>query len=88
MKTKMSAHKKILVIGIIVLCVVLLVPFPLWYKDGGTFELKALLWSVRKVHSISTEARGYDIGTRVRIIAWKVYDDVKFVPEDELSKNC
>lgn len=85
MKTKNSA--KIKIILAIIICAVLLIPIPAWYKDGGTFELNAVLWSVRKEHSISWEDRidGYNIGTIVRVLLWKVYDDVKFVPESELQ---
>ncbi|MDE7361537.1 MAG: hypothetical protein K2N38_06335 [Oscillospiraceae bacterium] len=85
MKAKISAKVKIILC--VIICAVLLIPIPAWYKDGGTFELNAVLWSVRKEHSISWEDRidGYNIGTIVRVLLWKVYDDVKFVPESELQ---
>lgn len=84
MKTKITAKKIILIVVICVICAVLLVPIPARYKDGGTFELNAVLWSVRKEHSLA-EGGGYNIGTVVRVIFWEVYDDVGFVPRDELQ---
>lgn len=86
MKAKMPVSKKITIIVICVVCAVLLIPFPLWYKDGGTFELKAVLWSVRKEHSMAAEqgSKGYYIGTVVRVLFLEVYNDVEFVPSDEL----
>lgn len=87
MKAKLPISKKITIIVISVVCVLLLIPIPAWYKDGGTFELKAVLWSVRKEHSMTFDqgSGGYNIGTVVRVLIWEVYDDVKFVPEDELQ---
>lgn len=70
--------KRIKVIIIIIISAVFLIPFPSWYKDGGTVEYSALLYSIRKVHSIHSE--GYNIGTQVRILFWTVYDDVRYVP--------
>lgn len=81
MKTKVSA--KIKIIAAAVISAALLIPFPVGYKDGGTVEYNAVLWSVRKEHSIfwSEHETGYNIGTVVRILFWNVYDDVEFVPE-------
>lgn len=71
--------KRIKAIIIIIMCAIFLIPFPSWYKDGGTVEYNAILYSIRKVHSI--QAKGYDIGTQVRILFWTVYDDVRYVPD-------
>lgn len=65
------------VIIIIVICAILLVPIPAVYKDGGTVEYNAILYTVRKVHSLAPF--GYNIGTQVRIFFWIVYDDVEYV---------
>lgn len=85
MKTKISAKIKIIIV--LVICAVLLIPFPVGYKDGGSVEYNAVLWSVRKEHSIFVENRiyGYNIGTIDRVLLWNIYDDVKFVPESELQ---
>lgn len=80
MKTKTS--KRPIIVVTIVLSIILLLPIPLFYKDGGTVEYRAILYSVEKAHSISLEGSGYDIGTRVRILFWEVYDDVEFVPNE------
>ena len=73
----MKTRVKVLII--IVICAILLVPIPAAYKDGGTVEYNAILYTVRKVHSL--QPRGFDIGTQVRILFWHVYDDVKYVPD-------
>ena len=85
MKTKITQKVKITLC--VIICAVLLIPIPAWHKDGGSFELNAVLWSVRKEHSISWNdfEDGYNIGTAVRVMFWKVYDDVRFVPESELQ---
>ncbi len=80
--------KKILkVICWILVALVLLVPIPVHYKDGGTVSYNAILYSVTKVHSITSSRYsddgelevGYAIGTRVRVLIFPVYDDVKEV---------
>lgn len=71
--------KWVKVVIIIVICAILLVPIPVGYKDGGTVEYNAILYTVRKVHSL--QPRGYDIGTQIRILFWTVYNDVEYVPD-------
>ena len=70
---------RVKVIIIIVICAILLVPIPTGYKDGGTVEYNAILYTVRKVHSLHLQ--GYNIGTQVRILFWTVYDDVEYYPD-------
>ncbi len=66
---------------IVIVLAVLFVPVPRWYKDGGTFVLDAVVWSVSKVHSLQENpCDGCDIGTQVWILFWIVYDDVEFYP--------
>lgn len=88
-KTDKSAGKKRKVITVIafVIAALLLVPVPLFYKDGGTVSYEAVLYGVTKQHSISDGPinegkRGYDVGTIVRILWFDVYDDVEFVPDE------
>lgn len=64
---------------------VLLVPIPVHYKDGGTVSYNAVLYSVTKVHSMTARngadgkfEEGYEVGTRVRVLIFPVYDDVFF----------
>ena len=80
------------IITIICLCfvaLVLLVPIPLRYKDGGTVKYSALLYSVTNVHSIITQyvaegeyKDGYEVGTIVRVLGFEVYNDVQAVFEE------
>lgn len=74
--------KRTKVILIVLLCLILLVPIPVGYKDGGTVEYNAVLYTVRKVHRIpDRKPTGYDVGTQVRILFWTVYDDVRYDPD-------
>ena len=78
MKKKLKTALAVLVIA------VLFVPIPKWYKDGGTFSLDAVAWSVTKVHSLCDGpdvTGGCDIGTHIRILFWTVYDDVEYYPD-------
>ena len=73
--------KKIIkVVVIIFIFAILLFPEVHHYKDGGTVTYDAFLYSVRKEHSMA-EPNGYNVGTKVRILFWEVYDDVKYVSE-------
>lgn len=72
--------KRIRIIFIILICALLLVPIPAWYKDGGTVKYTAITYSITKQHSLSLQGKGYEVGTRVRILFWTVYDDVKYDP--------
>ncbi len=82
--------KKIMtVICLALVALVLFVPIPLRYKDGGTVKYSALLYSVTKVHSITSRytddgevEMGHEVGTRVRVLIFPVYDDVKEVYEE------
>ncbi len=69
--------KKKIIIAVI-LCVILLTPIPRFLKDGGTVEYNAVLYSVRKVHSINGD--GYNVGTEVRLLFWEVYSSVEYQP--------
>ena len=73
--------KKHKIFLILLICTVLFLPIPAWYKDGGTVKYTALTYSVTKVHRIPLhQGNGYDVGTQVRILFWQVYDDVKYDP--------
>lgn len=73
--------KKKVIIGIcILLAIVLLVPIPMYLKDGGTVVYNAVLYRVEKVHridTVSTEGIDYLEGTIVKILGIEVYNDVK-----------
>ena len=78
----MNRTKKRIIAAAVIFLVLLLIPFPVWYKDGGSVDYKAVLYSVRKEHSIAGTLgeEGFNIGTKVKILSWVVYDDVEFVP--------
>ena len=83
-------NKKIMtVICLVLVALVLLVPIPMYYKDGGTVSYNAVLYSVTKVHSITSRytddgelEMGHKVGTRVRVLIFPIYDDVKEVYEE------
>lgn len=69
--------RKVIVGIIIVLLIVLLIPLPLRYKDGGTVEYRAVLYSVTNYHSLKAE-EGYYTGIQVKILGILVYDSTDF----------
>ncbi len=73
--------KRIKIILIILICAILLIPVPTWYKDGGTVKYTAITYSLTKQHSLSSQGKGYNVGTRLKILFWTIYDDVKFISE-------
>lgn len=82
MKTQKAKKSKVIRIFIAIAAVLLLVPFPVGYKDGGTVKYRAALYCVTKQHSIAydplEQKDGYDIGTTVEIFGFEVYNDVKY----------
>ncbi len=76
--------KKIIIIICIVL-IVLLIPVKLQLKDGGTIEYKSILYKVSKVHR--TIDNGFDIGTEIEILGFKIYDNVKSVYDKKELKE-
>lgn len=81
--------KTIVIIITAIVAVILLFPIKSQIKDGGTVKYDAVFYGVTKEHSIisdlisPTGEFGYDIGTRVRILWFEVYNDVEFVPNKE-----
>ena len=78
--------KSITIICLILIALVLLVPIPVHYKDGGTVAYNAVLYSVTKEHSLITRPAddggyevGYKVGTRVRVLLFEVYNNVQEV---------
>ncbi len=67
----------------------LLFPIRLQYKDGGTVEYKAILYSVIKKHSATDENGnpGFHIGTIVELFGIELYNQVQFVPLDEVNQT-
>ena len=78
-------RKKITVTAVIVLFLIMLISIKTELKDGGTIKYSAILYGITKCHSMFTKdgVDGYNIGTEVRILFFNVYDDVKFVPDEQ-----
>lgn len=80
--------RRVVVVIAIVIAAMLLIPYPMFYKDGGTVVYDAVLYGVTKQHSIAASEEsggyvsGYNIGTIVRILWFDVYNDVRFVPDE------
>ncbi len=69
---------------LIVLLVILLVPQVVGVDDGGTWMYITPLYTVEKAHSLADEGgqRGYLVGTRIRLLFFEVFDNVRFVPSE------
>lgn len=76
--------KKIIIIACVIL-VIMLIPVRLQLKDGGTVEYKSILYKVSKVHRLIDN--GYDIGTEIRILGFKVFDNVESVYDKKELKE-
>ena len=74
----MKKAKKIIAAFLIIVVIALLIPFRIQYKDGGSVQYKAALYSVWKMHAVYPGANENEIvylkGTRIRILFWEVYD--------------
>ena len=83
MKLKLTA-----ILLAVVLLLILLFPVKLQYRDGGTVEYKAILYSVTKKHSAADEngIPGFQIGTIVELLGIELYNQVQFVPLDEVNR--
>lgn len=86
-----KSRKAIWIILAVVAAVVLLLPVKLRYKDGGSVEYKALLYSVTKYHAIAGEfdadgnfVEQYRVGTEVKLLGHTVFDNSRVVPAEEL----
>lgn len=68
--------KKIIIGIAIIISLILLVPLPLYIKDGGSVEFKAVLYSVTKYHTLDERSEsGYNDGWGVKILGMEVFYD-------------
>lgn len=83
----MKKKKKLIIIIIIaaVVLAVLLIPHKYLYKDGGTVEYSAVLYSVTNYHALADNVdengeiqHGYTVGKTVKILGFVVSDDTHF----------
>ena len=76
--------KKLKIIIPVIIAIILLVPVKERVKDGGTVKYNAVLWGVTKHHGMTYDSAGnagYNTGTTVRILWFKVYSNYpQFVP--------
>ena len=69
--------KKKIIIIICAVLVVMLIPIKTHLKDGGTIQYKSILYKINKVHRLIEN--GFDIGTEIEILGFKVFDNVESV---------
>lgn len=76
MKKISKKAKAIRTVFTVIFAVLLFVPFPIRYKDGGTVSYRALLYSVTKRHELVFD-EGYYVGTEIKILGFEVFSNVK-----------
>ena len=63
-----------IIIAVIVL-LVLLIPVPIRYKDGGSVHYRAILYDITKYHQLDLESEtGYNDGLKIRTLGIPVYN--------------
>ncbi len=74
--------RKIAIAVIIVMALaILLFPVRIAYKDGGSVEYKALVYSVTKYHRISPYGRvAYLEGWKIELFGVTLRDDLAYLP--------
>lgn len=76
MKKISKKFKAMRTVIIVIIAALLFVPFPTWYKDGGTVIYRALFYSVTKRHELAVDG-GYYVGTEIKILGFEVFSNVK-----------
>lgn len=71
-----KSKKKVIIIAAVILLIIMLFPIKLHYKDGGSVEYKALIYSVWDYHSLDGLR-----GTEVRIFELTVIDNTYYIDE-------
>jgi len=84
--------KLFIIIPAVVVFLILCFPMPYGIDDGGSVEYRAILYSVKKCHSMWTNSKEYDgylpdveegadgyiTGLEIRILGIEVYNNTKF----------
>ena len=69
--------KKIIIIVAIVVFVLMLIPFPMRLKDGGSVEYRAILYKYTKIHRLNEQSStGYEDGWELKILGIYVGGEV------------
>lgn len=76
--------KKMILVGAIILLLILLFPIPLYLKDGGSVEFRALFYTIIKYHKLVAEREEYVEGIEIKILGRKVYSNIN---EQELKEK-
>ena len=72
--------KRLLKAAAVLVAAILLFPMPIHYKDGGTVEYKAALYSVYDFHRINPDINGekpFLEGTVIEILGVEVFNNVE-----------
>ena len=77
--------KKKIIIIICAVLVVMLIPIKTHLKDEGTIQYKSILYKINKVHRLIEN--GFDIGTEIEILGFKVFDNVESVYDKKVLKE-
>lgn len=73
--------KKVLIVIAIIIFVILLIPHPVYVKDGGTVRYEAALYTVVDFHCINPDIESdkeFIEGISVEILGFEVYDDIEW----------
>ena len=77
-KEKKRMTKRIILFLAIIVLLVLLVPIPKKYKDGGSVDYNALLYQIRVYHRLDLECKdGYRDGLEIKILGNTVYQKIE-----------
>lgn len=69
--------KQAMRIIIIIITLILMLPIPTHYKDGGTVKYQAVLYSITDYHALRG-VDGYDTGIKIKILGITVYENMTF----------
>ena len=71
----MNHNKKIIITIVIIVSLILLIPFPIRLKDGGSIKFRSMLYNVTKYKQLDIDAiGGYITGWKIEILGIKIYD--------------
>ena len=70
--------QNIIKITMIIIALILLIPIPMAYKDGGTVKYQAVLYSITDYHAMRGANDGYDTGIEIKILGKTIYENTTF----------
>lgn len=82
-ETKNVKNKKKIISTTVLVVLILAIPIPIRYKDGGSIKYKAILYEAMKYHQICLNLdSGYKDGWSIKILGMEIYNSV----EDKLPR--